>query len=540
MKMKAIFVLSVIDLVFGLQPSKPCRLESADHGYVCTCDNSYCDSLDVPMPVFGGNYIIVTSSEAGDRFAYKKGIFSRGKCSESVDSSQMYVKIDRRKTFQKMCGFGGAFTGAVSHVINKLSPNLRNCIYKSYYNKRFGLGYNLMRIPIAGSDYDFVPWAYNECPENDASLSNFTELDPRDKRRNQQLHDLIAVSGNKNIKIYSAAWSPPLWMKTRYNWTGVNSFIKKKYYQTWADYHFRYCQLMKRDGIDIYSVSSGNEAAWANQNDLIAGLGWDPVEQGKWLVQYLWPTLKREECSNVQIHIYDDTRLNLTQWLDGMLIGDSRAMNVATQIGLHPYFDSFVSADVLDDTHVRFPHKQMLITEMTFCENDFAKGVALGSWERAERLMGIFVDNFEHHVCGFIDWNLLLNATRGPRYYSGATCDSYVVANDDFTKIYKQPMFYAMAHFSKFIPTGSRRIETSTFGKRNEAVQTIAFLRPDKMVTVILHNTSANETITVNAVDESKGMIQLRLKPKSINTLVYSIRRYKGECRRSRREAKFS
>lgn len=46
-----------------------------------------------------------------------------------------------------------------------------------------GIGYNLLRIPIGGCDFDLEPWAYNELPTHDANLSNFQKLDDRDLLR---------------------------------------------------------------------------------------------------------------------------------------------------------------------------------------------------------------------------------------------------------------------------------------------------------------------------------------------------------------------
>lgn len=41
----------------------------------------------------------------------------------------------------------------------------------------------MIRMPIGGSDFDLIPWAHHESPMNDASLSNFLELDDRDLKR---------------------------------------------------------------------------------------------------------------------------------------------------------------------------------------------------------------------------------------------------------------------------------------------------------------------------------------------------------------------
>lgn len=37
-----------------------------------------------------------------------------------------------------------------------------------------------MRVTIGGCDFDLSPWAYNEEPQNDLTLSGFTKLDQRD------------------------------------------------------------------------------------------------------------------------------------------------------------------------------------------------------------------------------------------------------------------------------------------------------------------------------------------------------------------------
>lgn len=124
--------------------------------------------------------------------------------------------------------FGGAYTGTVTYLVDKLSPNLRKCLYNSYFSKRFGMGYNVLRIPIGGCDFDVEPWAYNVYPENDKTLLNFTKLDERDLMRNRQLKELAQISGNRNIKYLAAAWtSPPSW-KADKKWHGNKHFDVKK------------------------------------------------------------------------------------------------------------------------------------------------------------------------------------------------------------------------------------------------------------------------------------------------------------------------
>lgn len=59
----------------------------------------------------------------------------------------------------------------------------------------------------------------------------------------------------------------------------------------------------------------------------------------------------------------------------------------------------------------------------------------------------------------------------------------------DLNLIYKQPIYYALGHFSKFIPENSIRIRHSKDNSTAFAgVEILSCLRPDGMVSVILLN----------------------------------------------------
>jgi glucosylceramidase len=90
-----------------------------------------------------------------------------------------------------------------------------------------------------------------------------------------------------------------------------------------------------------------------------------------------------------------------------------------------------------------------------------------------------------HWVSGWIDWNLALNSVGGPTYLNN-NLDASIIVNATANEFYKQPMFYALAHFSKFVPPGSKRIQlTST---ADSDIDNVAFLRPDKIVAIVLLN----------------------------------------------------
>lgn len=55
-----------------------------------------------------------------------------------------------------------------------------------------------------------------------------------------------------------------------------------------------------------------------------------------------------------------------------------------------------------------------------------------------------------------MDWNLALDTEGGPNL--NLPTDAAVIVNTTNGEFYKNPIFYALGHFSKFIPPGARRV----------------------------------------------------------------------------------
>lgn len=89
-----------------------------------------------------------------------------------------------------------------------------------------------------------------------------------------------------------------------------------------------------------------------------------------------------------------------------------------------------------------------------------------------------------HWVVGWVDWNLVLDESGGPNW-AGNVVDAAVIVNKTSDEFYKQPMFYAIGHFSKFVPRGSRRVSL-TGG--NRSVKAIAFHTPQDLIVIVFLN----------------------------------------------------
>lgn len=100
-----IFVWSV----FGMQTEVPCQLKKFDAGYVCVCTDNYCDSLNVPNLSNENEWMIVTSSESGQRFNYSLGQFETSQQCDSENEciTNTFMEINTNILHQEIIGFGG-------------------------------------------------------------------------------------------------------------------------------------------------------------------------------------------------------------------------------------------------------------------------------------------------------------------------------------------------------------------------------------------------------------------------------------------------
>lgn len=173
------FVLNVVLCV-----QKPCQLRKYPAGFVCVCNETFCDTMDVDKPQKFGDFVLISSTKSGKRFDVSKGSFKPkpqepnvihqrvrrypnliGKRNSTHRTktwlNSITLTIDRDKQYQKIVGFGAAFTGSVSYLFDFMPESLRHALYQNYYSPDQGIGYTMMRIPIGGCDFDLGSRAGN-------------------------------------------------------------------------------------------------------------------------------------------------------------------------------------------------------------------------------------------------------------------------------------------------------------------------------------------------------------------------------------------
>ncbi|XP_053978121.1 lysosomal acid glucosylceramidase-like isoform X1 [Hylaeus volcanicus] len=496
----------IVTLFLAKGNAKECAPYIVDNDVVaCICNATYCDTFDhVPKSIEPGTFYWYVTNKEGLRMK-----MSQGKIGNDLESpSNVTLTINRTEQYQKMLGFGGAFSDSTGINIRSLSPATQDQLIRTYYSPETGSKYTIGRIPIGGTDFSTRLYSYDD-HVNDSSLIYFS-LAPEDYQYKIPFARK-ALELNSDLKFFASAWSAPGWMKTNGIMDGYG-FLEEKYYQTYANYLALFVDEYKKNGIDMWAVTTGNEPTidlQVNVSNVIT-MGWTPDTMAEWVANYMGPTLANK--GTVVLALDDDREL--LPWYVEPLFRNKKASKYTVGTAVHWYFENEASITTLDKTHEEFPDKILLLTEASIIEPIWGTpNFTEKAWAHGEKYFKEIMKYVNHWSVGFVDWNLALNEEGGPSWVKNYL-DAGIIVNPEKDEFYKLPIFYAMAHFSRFVDRGSARISIAG----NKTIKSTAFITPSEETVVILYN-SNNFSTSVTLADEQ--MLQLELSPYSMNTIIY-------------------
>ncbi|MBS5884728.1 MAG: glucosylceramidase [Clostridium sp.] len=408
------------------------------------------------------------------------------------------VKVDTKKRFQKILGFGGALTESSAYVLSKIEDEKRKDILESYFDCEKGIGYNFARVHINSCDFALENYSYVE--ENDETLESFT-LDRAEKYVLPLVREVKDIK-NDELNILASPWSPPSYMKTNKEMNHGGK-ISNKYKQLWADYYVKYIEEMKKKDFDIWGVTVQNEPA--------AKQVWDSClysaeEERDFVKDYLGPTFEKNNLSHKKIIIWDHNR-DLVYDRAKTVLEDKEANKYVWGTGIHWY----VSEDFenVSRVHEAFPDKHIIFTEG--CQEG---GVHLGDWNTGERYGRNIIGDLNNYVEAWIDWNIVLDETGGPNHV-GNLCDAPIIVDLRKDEVIYNSSFYYIAHFSKFIKKDSIRVLSEVDNEKIYALSCID--EKDNLCIIIMNENSEDKKITLDIDGE---IVNINLRGNSIYTLL--------------------
>ena len=156
--------------------------------------------------------------------------------------------------FQKIIGFGGAFTESAGYVLSKMPEEKAKEIIKGYFGPN-GLRYSIGRTHIDSCDFSLDN--YSAVPEETNIETAVFDLS-RDEAYIMPVVAAAREAAGKDIPLLMAPWSPPSYMKTNGQKNGGGK-LRPEYRAQWAEYLCRYIEEYQQRGFPVFSVSVQNE-----------------------------------------------------------------------------------------------------------------------------------------------------------------------------------------------------------------------------------------------------------------------------------------
>jgi glucosylceramidase len=401
--------------------------------------------------------------------------------------------------YQKILGFGAAFTEASAVNFSLLSPDLQQKLIELYFGKS-GIGFNFCRTHINSCDYGVDEYTYVK--DGDADLKTFSI----DRERKDILPMIkAACKANPDLWLFASPWSPPAWMKDNKR-VIQGGHLLPEYYKTWAKYFALYLEKYKKEGINFFGVTVQNEAKAVQTWESCI---WSGKEEAEWVLNYLRPTLNEGGFGETKIMVWDHNKERVMERArESMSVpGAEKAI-----WGIAHHWYSGDHFDNLRMAHELYPDKWLIATENS------GGGSIIGAenwWNHVERYAKETIVNFNNFTSAAVAWNLILDQTGGPVHNRELGGLAPVVVDTKTKNFTLTSTYYTNGHFSRFIKRDAVRIGSSVY---NDAVKVAAFSNPDGEIIVVILNTTDKDATPMLRLNDCTA--KFNLPAKSLQTMI--------------------
>ena len=447
---------------------------------------------------------------------------------ETVENTTT-IDLDTTSELQTITGFGGAFTESSAYLLNQVSKENRTRILKAYFANE-GARYSLTRTHMNSCDFSLNNYSYTPVA-GDKNLEHFSIDEDKDDLI-PMIKDAMAISED-GFRLFASPWTAAPWMKDNNKWVGGK--LLPEYYDTWALFFSKYVDAYKAEGIDIWGFTVENEPHGNGEN--WESMHYSPEEMTHFVQHYLGPKLEADGKGALKILGYDQNRSGVTEWVDDMY-KDEASSKYFSGTAVHWYDSTYeYFPEALQYAHQKAPDKLLIQTEgcidaeVPVWEDDkwYWKKEATDwgyDWREAEnkylhpkyapanRYARDIIGCLNNWVDGWVDWNMVLDTKGGPNWANN-WCIAPVIVDTEKDEVYFTPLYYIMAHFSKFIRPGAIVIDSKN---TDDQLMVAAAKNPDGSIAVVVFNESKTQkSFKLNLNQLSK---KITIEPQAIQTIV--------------------
>jgi len=391
------------------------------------------------------------------------------------------IEVNSQIKYQEMVGFGANITDASAWLIqNKLSESAKQKLLQDLFGPSPGAGFSFTRLTMGASDFSTRHYSLNDTAPGtrDDALRNFS-LAPMKTDVLPVLKSAMLI--NPQLKVMASPWSAPAWMKT------TNSLIKGTLrpdsYGAFAKYLNHFADELLLEGIQLHAITLQNEPHF--EPDDYPGMRLMPEMRAQLISDHLGPLFaKRKEKIRLLDwdHNWDDVQSPLA------VLVNEKARPYIDGVAWHCYGGE-VQAQA--QVHAAYPDKETYFTE---CSG----GEWKPHWEETLPwyMKHLIIGTTRNWAKGVLLWNLALDENHGPHLGGCKDCRGVVTINSVTGEVTKNFDYYALAHASRFVRQGARRIDSSL---GIDGIETVAFQNSDdqSIVLVVLNGASEGRQFSV-------------------------------------------
>ena len=409
------------------------------------------------------------------------------------------IDVDTAITYQEMVGFGAAITDASAWLIQtKLSPTKRQALLQDLFGRSNGIGLSFTRLTIGASDFSRTHYTFDDvrAGESDSTLAHFSidanrpDVLPVVKR---------ALAINRDLRVMASPWSAPAWMKTTRSL--IKGTLRVEAYPAFAEYLRRYVEAYQAEGVPIFAITLQNEPHFEPEN--YPGMRLTPSQRATLIGSHVGPLFDRAGIATRILdwdHNWDEPDSPLA------VLEDSTARRYVTGVAWHCY-----KGDVAAQTpvHDAYPEKEVYFTECSGGQWAPSWGDNLTWYVRT-----LIIGSTRGWAKGVLLWNLALDESHGPHLGGCGDCRGVVTIDARTGAVTRNEEYYALAHASRFVRPGAKRIASTT---GVDSLETVAFRNAngESTVLIVVNTGKLGRTFAVRSAGRS---FRFELPPAAVVT----------------------
>ena len=407
--------------------------------------------------------------------------------SPDTNTTDLVIDVNGDQRFQTMAGFGASMTESSAWLMStSLTAAQRQALMTAMFDPVQGIGINLLRQPIAATDFSLSHYSYDDMPagQSDPALQQFSIV--RDRA-----YVIPAVQEarrlNPALRFIASPWSAPGWMKTLGSL--IRGELRADSYAPYARYLVKFLQAYAAEGIPVDIITVQNEPHFTGED--YPGMFMTSNDQTVFIRDYFAPALAQAGLQT-QILVWDHNWIEPDYPL--AVLSDPQVRARVSGSAFHCYAGD---PSAMTPVHDAYPDKDVYLTECSLFASTTPTFADALMWTAQKLIIG----STRNWARAIVTWNVALDEQHGPHLGGCVDCTALATITRATGAITFNGEYYAIAHASKFVKPGASRIASTTFP--SDGLTDVAFRNPDGSYVVVVVNAWSDRVIKVRSGAES-------------------------------------